>query len=104
MPEGLRRAARALISVSDKTGLIDFARGLAGFGIELVSTGGTRKTLADAGLPVRMSPNSPAFRNSWTAESKRCIRRFMAGFWQYGKTPNMRRQCWRMVSHRSISS
>src|SRR5271165_1840856 len=53
MPEGLRRAVRALISVSDKTGLIDFARGLAGFGIELVSTGGTRKALADAGLPVR---------------------------------------------------
>jgi phosphoribosylaminoimidazolecarboxamide formyltransferase/IMP cyclohydrolase len=53
MPEGLRRAAGALISVSDKTGLIDFARGLAGFGIELVSTGGTRKALAHAGLPVR---------------------------------------------------
>jgi phosphoribosylaminoimidazolecarboxamide formyltransferase/IMP cyclohydrolase len=53
MPEGLRRAARALISVSNKTGLIDFARGLAGFGIELVSTGGTRKALAGAGLAVR---------------------------------------------------
>ena len=53
MPEGLRRAARALISVSDKTGLVDFARGLFGFGIELVSTGGTRRALADAGLPVR---------------------------------------------------
>ena len=53
MPEGLRRAAGALISVSDKTGLIDFARGLAGFGIELVSTGGTRKAVAHAGLPVR---------------------------------------------------
>ncbi|HUI20172.1 MAG TPA: bifunctional phosphoribosylaminoimidazolecarboxamide formyltransferase/IMP cyclohydrolase [Methylocella sp.] len=53
MPEGLRRPARALISVSDKSGLIDFARDLASFGIELVSTGGTRKALADAGLPVR---------------------------------------------------
>jgi phosphoribosylaminoimidazolecarboxamide formyltransferase/IMP cyclohydrolase len=53
MPEGLRRAARALISVSDKSGLVDFARSLASFGIELVSTGGTRKALADAGLPVR---------------------------------------------------
>jgi phosphoribosylaminoimidazolecarboxamide formyltransferase / IMP cyclohydrolase len=53
MPEGLRRAARALISVSDKNGLVDFARGLSGFGIELVSTGGTRKALADAGLQVR---------------------------------------------------
>jgi phosphoribosylaminoimidazolecarboxamide formyltransferase/IMP cyclohydrolase len=53
MPADLRRAARALISVSDKTGLAGFARGLAGFGLELVSTGGTRKALADAGLPVR---------------------------------------------------
>jgi phosphoribosylaminoimidazolecarboxamide formyltransferase / IMP cyclohydrolase len=53
MPEGLRRPARALISVSDKTGLVDFARGLASFRIELVSTGGTRKALAEAGLAVR---------------------------------------------------
>src|SRR6202035_4357922 len=53
MPADLRRAARALLSVSDKTGLAGFARGLAGFGVELVSTGGTRKALADAGLPVR---------------------------------------------------
>jgi phosphoribosylaminoimidazolecarboxamide formyltransferase / IMP cyclohydrolase len=46
----LRRVARALISVSDKTALIDFARALAGYGIELVSTGGTRRALGDAGL------------------------------------------------------
>jgi phosphoribosylaminoimidazolecarboxamide formyltransferase / IMP cyclohydrolase len=52
MTEHLRRATRALISVSDKTGLVEFARALSGFGIELVSTGGTRKTLADAGLKV----------------------------------------------------
>ncbi|MFI4964754.1 MAG: bifunctional phosphoribosylaminoimidazolecarboxamide formyltransferase/IMP cyclohydrolase [Caulobacterales bacterium] len=44
---------RALISVSDKTGLVEAARGLAALGVELVSTGGTRKTIADAGLPVR---------------------------------------------------
>src|SRR5688500_261522 len=43
---------RALISVSDKTGLIPFASELARRGWELVSTGGTSKTLADAGLPV----------------------------------------------------
>jgi phosphoribosylaminoimidazolecarboxamide formyltransferase/IMP cyclohydrolase len=53
MTDELRSAKRALISVSDKTGVVDFARALAGFGIELVSTGGTRKTLADAGLAVR---------------------------------------------------
>ena len=43
---------RALISVSDKTGLIDFAHGLARRGFELVSTGGTARTLQQAGLPV----------------------------------------------------
>jgi phosphoribosylaminoimidazolecarboxamide formyltransferase / IMP cyclohydrolase len=47
-----RRIARALLSVSDKSGLVDFARALAGGGIELVSTGGTAKALKDAGLPV----------------------------------------------------
>jgi len=52
MTEQLRRVSRALISVSDKTGVVDFARALAGRGIELVSTGGTRKTLSDAGLAV----------------------------------------------------
>ncbi|MBP0617144.1 bifunctional phosphoribosylaminoimidazolecarboxamide formyltransferase/IMP cyclohydrolase [Jiella mangrovi] len=44
---------RALISVSDKTGLVDFAKGLADLGVELVSTGGTAKALAEAGLAVR---------------------------------------------------
>lgn len=43
---------RALISVSDKTGLIEFATELAGLGVELVSTGGTAKSLRDAGLTV----------------------------------------------------
>jgi phosphoribosylaminoimidazolecarboxamide formyltransferase / IMP cyclohydrolase len=52
MSEHLRRTSRALISVSDKTGIVEFARSLAGYGIELVSTGGTRKMLADAGLSV----------------------------------------------------
>jgi phosphoribosylaminoimidazolecarboxamide formyltransferase/IMP cyclohydrolase len=45
-------ARRALLSVSDKAGLLDFARGLVALGIEIVSTGGTAKTLAEAGLPV----------------------------------------------------
>src|SRR5436190_10184111 len=49
----MRTIRRALLSVSDKTGLIDLARVLAGYGVELISTGGTRKALADAGLAVR---------------------------------------------------
>jgi phosphoribosylaminoimidazolecarboxamide formyltransferase/IMP cyclohydrolase len=43
---------RALVSVSDKTGLVPFARRLAALGVELLSTGGTQKALADAGVPV----------------------------------------------------
>jgi phosphoribosylaminoimidazolecarboxamide formyltransferase/IMP cyclohydrolase len=49
----LVKPVRALLSVSDKAGLVEFARGLAGHGVELVSTGGTAKAIAAAGLPVR---------------------------------------------------
>ena len=45
-------ALTALLSVSDKTGLIGFAKVLAGYGVELISTGGTAKALKDAGLAV----------------------------------------------------
>ena len=48
----LRIIRRALLSVSDKTGLVEFAKVLASFGVELISTGGTRKALAEAGLKV----------------------------------------------------
>ena len=48
----MQKIARALLSVSDKTGLVDFARGLAARGVELISTGGTAKALRDAGLKV----------------------------------------------------
>jgi phosphoribosylaminoimidazolecarboxamide formyltransferase / IMP cyclohydrolase len=66
VPEGARRAVldtaradgavavprRALLSVSDKTGLLDFGAGLVSRGVELVSTGGTARVLREAGLPV----------------------------------------------------
>src|SRR5439155_18181409 len=48
----MARVARALLSVSEKRGLVDFARGLAELGVEILSTGGTAKLLADAGLHV----------------------------------------------------
>src|ERR1700756_3344719 len=53
MTEHPRRITCALLSVSDKSGLVEFARALAGHGIALVSTGGTAKALAAAGLTVR---------------------------------------------------
>ena len=49
----LVRARRALISVSDKTGLIELVRALAGQGIEIVSTGGTARSIAEAGIAVK---------------------------------------------------
>ncbi len=50
---GLRKIQRALISVSDKTGIVDFARQLKDFGVEIISTGGTAKALRESGLEVR---------------------------------------------------
>src|ERR1017187_10190604 len=47
-----QRITRALMSVSDKSGLTDFAKALAGYGVELISTGSTAKALKDAGLKV----------------------------------------------------
>ncbi len=49
----MAKVTRALVSVSDKGGLVEFARGLHELGVEILSTGGTAKALADAGVPVR---------------------------------------------------
>src|ERR687887_911166 len=50
---GAVRIRRALLSVSDKRGLVEFARGLAELGVELVSTGGTARELAGEGIETR---------------------------------------------------
>ena len=49
----MRRIERALISVYDKTGIVEFARTLAALNVEIVSTGGTSRLLAANGIPVR---------------------------------------------------
>ena len=49
----MAKITRALVSVSDKTGMVDFSRELAQYGVELLSTGGTAKLLRDAGLAVK---------------------------------------------------
>ncbi|MBX2822048.1 MAG: bifunctional phosphoribosylaminoimidazolecarboxamide formyltransferase/IMP cyclohydrolase [Rhodothermaceae bacterium] len=51
-PDNLYKVHRALLSVSDKTGLVPFAQRLHALGIQLISTGGTSRTLKEAGLPV----------------------------------------------------
>src|SRR6204780_1089126 len=52
-PADLKPIRRALLSVTDKTGLVEFAQALASFGVELISTGGTAAALRAAGLSVR---------------------------------------------------
>jgi phosphoribosylaminoimidazolecarboxamide formyltransferase/IMP cyclohydrolase len=64
----MAKIQRALISVSDKTGLIPFAQILAKAGIEIISTGGTAKTLREAGLTVKDVSEHTGF-----PESGRCL-------------------------------
>src|SRR6266545_5518920 len=49
----MAKITRALISVSDKTGIVEFSKELAGLGVEILSTGGTAKLLREAGLAVK---------------------------------------------------
>src|SRR5229473_6854743 len=49
----MSKIQRAILSVTDKTGLVDFARKLEGMGVELISTGGTAKLLRDSGVGVK---------------------------------------------------
>ena len=61
------RVRRALLSVSDKHGIVEFARGLRELGVEIVSTGGTARELAGRGhRRCGRSRTSPAFPRSWT--------------------------------------
>ena len=57
---------RAIISVSDKTGIIDLAKRLSDLGIEIISTGGTAKVLVEAGIPVTGVSSITGFPNALT--------------------------------------
>src|SRR5215471_9433097 len=49
----MARISRVLLSVTDKTGIVDFARGLSALGAELISTGGTARLIRESGIPVK---------------------------------------------------
>ncbi|WP_372791789.1 bifunctional phosphoribosylaminoimidazolecarboxamide formyltransferase/IMP cyclohydrolase [Paraconexibacter sp.] len=70
---------RALLSVSDKRGIVDFARGLVDLGVELVSTGGTAAELAAAGLPVRAIEDYTGFPEMMDGRVKTLHPRLYAG-------------------------
>jgi phosphoribosylaminoimidazolecarboxamide formyltransferase / IMP cyclohydrolase len=73
------RVRRALLSVSDKRGLVDFARGLQSLGVEIVSTGGTASTLADAGIETRSVEDYTGFPEILDGRVKTLNPRIYAG-------------------------
>ena len=76
---GRRAIKRALIGVSDKTGLLELGTGLHAAGVEIVSTGGTAKTLADAGVPVTPVEQVTGFPESFDGRVKTLHPRVHAG-------------------------
>jgi phosphoribosylaminoimidazolecarboxamide formyltransferase/IMP cyclohydrolase len=73
------RVRRALLSVSDKAGIVDFARGLSELGVELVSTGGTARALADAGIEARAIEDFTGFPEMMDGRVKTLHPRLYAG-------------------------
>ena len=76
---GTVRVRRALISVSDKTGVVDLAKGLIDLDVEIVSTGGTARALADAGLAVRAIEDFTGFPEMMDGRVKTLHPRLYAG-------------------------
>jgi phosphoribosylaminoimidazolecarboxamide formyltransferase/IMP cyclohydrolase len=76
---GAVKVRRALLSVSDKRGIVEFAHGLADLGVQLVSTGGTAKSLADAGLEVRSIEDFTGFPEIMDGRVKTLHPRLYAG-------------------------
>jgi phosphoribosylaminoimidazolecarboxamide formyltransferase/IMP cyclohydrolase len=76
---GQRAIKRALIGVSDKTGLLELGTGLHAAGVEIISTGGTARTLADAGVPVTPVEQVTGFPESFDGRVKTLHPRVHAG-------------------------
>jgi phosphoribosylaminoimidazolecarboxamide formyltransferase / IMP cyclohydrolase len=76
---GAVRVRRALLSVSEKAGVVEFTRGLSELGIEIVSTGGTYRALSDAGVPVRAIEDFTGFPEMMDGRVKTLHPRLYAG-------------------------
>ena len=90
MPVTIRRA---LISVSDKSGLLAFAQTLAAAGVELISTGGTAKALRDAGLTVKDISEHTGFPEMLDGRVKTLHPKVHGGLLYIAAMPSTRRPC-----------
>src|SRR5438094_7931516 len=79
---------RALLTVSDKRGLVDFARGLAELGVEIVSTGGTARELAEAGIESRPIDDYTGFPEILDGRVKTLNPRIYAGLLAVRSNPD----------------
>ena len=93
---------QALISVSDKTGIVEFATALSAMNVALLSTGGTYKLLSEAGLPVREVSAYTGFPEMMDGRVKTLHPKYMAVFWDVAV--RMTTSCQSMRSKRSIWS
>src|SRR3954464_8499390 len=84
---GAVQVRRALLTVSDKRGLVDFARGLSELGVELVSTGGTAEELADAGIETRPGEDYTGFPEILDGRVKTLNPRIYAGLLAVRSSP-----------------
>src|SRR5438874_2098256 len=82
------RIRRALLSVSDKRGLVDFARGLKELGVELLSTGGTARELGEAGIETRSVEDYTGFPEIPDGRVKTLNPRIYAGLLAVRSNPN----------------
>src|SRR5437763_6727325 len=85
---GAVRIRRALLTVSDKRGLVDFARGLASLDVEIVSTGGTARELAEAGIGTRTIDDYTGFPEILDGRVKTLNPRIYAGLLAVRSNPD----------------
>jgi len=76
----MAKIQRAILSVTDKTGLVEFARKLASSGVELISTGGTAMLLRDSGVAVKEISDFTGFPEMLDGRSRPCTLRCTAAF------------------------
>lgn len=98
----LHPVKRALISVSDKSGLIELGQALADRGVELLSTGGSAKALRDAGLDVRDVADVTSFPEMMDGRVKTLHPKVHGGLWRCAITRTMLRRWTSTASAGSI--